>query len=98
MSKNGYFVPWAKTVARSVAPRRGFPKKLSGEYVERVKRNPDLLKRWSEKSAVTKRAQSQKVSLAPVPSLNGGARKDDHDSDAAASDVSARLEVSRHEG
>jgi hypothetical protein len=54
-------------------------------------------KRWSEKSAVTKRAQKQKVSLAPVPSLSGGDTGTSY-GNVTAPDVSARLEVPRDEG
>jgi hypothetical protein len=49
-------------------------------------------KRWSEKSAVTKRAQTQKVSLAPVPSLDAGDRVGSHGGSSEA-DVQARSEV-----
>jgi hypothetical protein len=52
-------------------------------------------KRWSERSAVTKRAQKQKVSLAPVPSLDGGAKDSSHDNPTEA-DVSSRHEMGCH--
>jgi hypothetical protein len=54
-----------------------------------------LRKRWSEKSAVTKRAQKQKVSLAPVPSLDGGAKDSSHGNPTEA-DVSSRHEMGCH--
>jgi hypothetical protein len=51
-------------------------------------------KRWSEKSAVTKRAMTQKVSLARIPSLDGG-REDDHGAQASEAYVSPRPQVPR---
>jgi hypothetical protein len=97
MTRHSYFVPWAKTVASGVGatPKPGKP--YMGyhvgfkDHVEMSKKNPGLRKRWSEKAAVTKRAQSQKVSLAPVPSLDGGERKDDHGASAAEAGFQARL-------
>lgn len=53
-------------------------------------------KRWSEKSAVTKRAQKQKVSLASIPSLSGGDTETSH-GNVTAPDVSARPKVSGNE-
>jgi hypothetical protein len=61
----------------------------------KLRHTSPLRKRWSEKSAVTKRAMTQKVSLAPVPSLDGGAKDSSHATSSEAN-VSARSESSCH--
>jgi hypothetical protein len=54
-------------------------------------------KRLAEKSAVTKRAQRQKVSLARIPSLEAGREDGRHGPNTPEADVSDRHEGSRLE-
>ena len=44
-------------------------------------------KRWSEKGGVTKRAQTQKVSLARIPSLEGCREDQGHGARAVEADL-----------
>jgi hypothetical protein len=68
------------------------------DHNKRAKSVPGLRKRWSEKSAVTKRAQTQKVSLAPISILERDREDDGHGPYASEADISARHEGSGQAG
>jgi hypothetical protein len=52
-------------------------------------------KRWAEKSAVTKRAQKQKVSLANVPSMDSGRDDENHGSNPSPANLQVGSEGPR---
>jgi hypothetical protein len=57
--------------------------------LQRDREREQRRKRWAEKSAVTKRAQKQKVSLAHVRSMDGGREDDAHGTHPTKANVSA---------
>jgi hypothetical protein len=95
MSRKVWGPRWARSVKTQVSANQGPRGPGWKDLGDKMRNNPDLRKRWAEKSSVTKRAQKQKVSLAPVPSLDRGAKDSSHDNPTEAN-VSSRHEMGCH--
>jgi len=95
MSRRPWGPRWAKQASKGVEAKPGYNLLGWGDYVAKVKSKPNLRTRWSEKAAVTKRAQTQKVSLARIPSLEGTIEDHGHGRRIAEADIQARPEVPR---